>query len=136
MVLFGVVSDLGTYPEWLDIVPIAEPAQAVDDDAGPAWTVDLRGQIGPLRRSKRLRMVRSTMDAAELVVFERRELGGANHGKWVLEARVEPSGAGSSRLRMHLHYDGSLWVPLLDRILADEIERSRGRLLALLASSR
>ena len=37
---------------------------------------------------------------------------------------------------MHLHYGGSLWVPMLDRLLADEIERSRPRLLGLLGSRR
>ena len=35
---------------------------------------------------------------------------------------------------MRLHYGGSLWVPMLDRLLADEIERSRPRLLRLLGS--
>ena len=28
---------------------------------------------------------------------------------------------------MRLHYGGRLWVPALDRLLADEIERSRPR---------
>jgi len=31
---------------------------------------------------------------------------------------------------MRLHYGGSLWVPMLDRVLRDEIERSRPRLVA------
>jgi hypothetical protein len=31
---------------------------------------------------------------------------------------------------MQLHYGGSMWMPMLDRLLADEIERSRTRLLA------
>ena len=30
---------------------------------------------------------------------------------------------------MRLHYGGRLWMPALDRLLADEIERSRPRLL-------
>jgi hypothetical protein len=30
---------------------------------------------------------------------------------------------------MHLHYGGSLWGPVLERLLSDEIERSRPRLL-------
>ncbi len=34
---------------------------------------------------------------------------------------------------MRLHYGGRLWLPVLDRLLTDEIERSRPRLLAKLA---
>jgi hypothetical protein len=34
---------------------------------------------------------------------------------------------------MRLHYGGRLWMPVLDRLLSEEIERSRPRLLALLA---
>ncbi len=133
-VLFEVVSDLGTYPDWLDIVGRAEPDGADGSDPGPAWSVDLRGQLGPLRRSKRLRMVRARSEADRLVVFERRELDGRDHSDWVMEARVEPSGDGSV-LEMHLHYGGSMWMPLLDRLLADEIERSQSRLLALLGAT-
>ena len=60
--IFAVVNDLGTYPRWLDIVGRAVPTAAdpAGDDPGPAWLIDLRGQLGPLRRSKRLRMVRSS----------------------------------------------------------------------------
>jgi hypothetical protein len=37
---------------------------------------------------------------------------------------------------MELHYGGSMWMPMLDRLLADEIERSRGRLLDVLGVTR
>ncbi|HEY6414605.1 MAG TPA: hypothetical protein VIX41_00150, partial [Acidimicrobiales bacterium] len=57
--LFGWVDDLAHYPEWLDIVPRATPVEAQDGDPGPAWSVDLRGRLGPFARSKRLRMVRT-----------------------------------------------------------------------------
>lgn len=132
--LFDVVADLGTYPDWLDIVPSAVPAAVDDGDPGPAWSVDLRAQVGPLRRSKRLRMVRSVHEAPHRVVFERRELDGRSHSAWVLTAEVRPGtgGAGGTSLTMGLHYGGSLWVPLLDRLLADEIERSRVRLVDVL----
>jgi hypothetical protein len=82
-----VVADLGTYPGWLDIVPRAEPVDGHPDDPGPAWSVDLRGQLGPLRRSKRLRMVRRR-DEPTLVEFERRELDDRSHSDWVLSARI------------------------------------------------
>jgi hypothetical protein len=136
--LLELVADLGTYPDWLDIVPRAVPAASDPGDPGPAWSVDLRAQVGPLRRSKRLRMVRhddpSGTASVGTVVFERRELDDRSHSPWVLTAVVrdaldEPEG---SVLEMRLHYGGTLWVPMLDRLLADEIERSRVRLLQVL----
>lgn len=133
--LFAVVSDLGGYPAWLDIVPRADAADPDDRDLGPAWSVDLRGQLGPLRRSKRIRMVRTVADAPRVARFERRELDDRSHSDWVLEARIEPPrSGGATTLVMSLHYGGSMWVPMLDRLLADEIERSRGRLLEVLSA--
>jgi hypothetical protein len=128
--LFDLVADLSRYPEWLDIVPRAVPAE--NGDGAPAWTIDLRGRLGPFARSKRLRMVRTRNDAPKAVVFERRERDGRSHSPWLLEATVEEGDDGSSRLTMHLHYGGGLWGPLVERLLSDEIERSRPRLLALL----
>ncbi|HMV75939.1 MAG TPA: SRPBCC family protein, partial [Microthrixaceae bacterium] len=100
--LFEVVADLGTYPEWLDIVGRAEPldpatgADGTAEDA--AWSVDLKGQVGPFRRSKRLRMVRASFDDPDAtgrasVRFERRELDGRSHSDWVLSAELStPAG--------------------------------------------
>ena len=130
--LFRAVDDLGAYPAWLSIVPRAETADAGPDDAGPAWSVDLRGRLGPLARSKRLRMVRTVHDAPRHVRFERVELDRRTHSAWVLDARVEADGDGS-RLVMSLHYGGSFGGAVLERMLTDEIERSRPRLLALVA---
>ena len=129
--LMAWVDDLARYPQWLAIVTSASPVSAVDSDAGPAWLVDLRGRLGPLARSKRLRMVRTQRTTAR-AVFERREADGKNHSPWVLEATVIATDGGS-RLVMHLHYGGSLWGPVLERMLGDEIEESRPRLLACLA---
>ncbi|HET9609481.1 MAG TPA: SRPBCC family protein [Acidimicrobiales bacterium] len=129
--LFAWVDDLGRYPRWLDIVPRASAAEPHPDDPGPAWSVDLRGRLGPFARSKRLRMAR-TVHEPRRVRFERVEHDGRQHSPWVLSAEVTGI-AGGSRLRMHLHYGGSLVGPLVERLLADEIARSRPRLLALLA---
>lgn len=133
--LFAVVDDLGHYPDWLSIVPHA----VIDGTAGvetdrPAWVVDLRGRLGPLARSKRLRMVRTVHEAGRRARFERRELDGRAHSAWVLDAQVAPAGSGS-RLTMALHYGGSFGGSVLERMLRDEIERSRPRLLDLLASA-
>ena len=128
--LFELVSDLGTYPRWLDIVPRAE----VDGDSELAWIVDLRGKLGPFARSKRLRMVRTRNDAPSSVVFERRERDGRSHSEWRLSADVAEA-PGGSRLTMRLHYGGGLWGPILERLLTDEIERSKPRLLELVSGA-
>jgi hypothetical protein len=131
-VLAAWVEDLGRYPAWLDIVPRAEPAPPDPGDPGPAWEVDLRGRLGPLARSKRLRMVRVAEEPGVSVRFERRQLDGRRHSPWVLEAVVTPHGAGS-RLTMRLHYGGAFGGPVLERLLREEIERSRRRLLDCVA---
>ena len=130
--LFEWVGSLDTYDRWLEIVPRTEPAPAAPGDPGPAWFVTLRGRLGPLARSKRLRMVRTSETAPERVVFERRETDGREHSAWGLTASVTSDGP-TSTLTMDLHYGGSLWVPLLDRLLTSEIEASRERLRALVA---
>lgn len=133
--LFEWVGALDTYDRWLEIVPRTTSTPAIDGDPGPAWHVTLRGRLGPLARSKRLRMVRTEHhppvgDEPGRAVFERRETDGRDHAAWRLGATVEPTGTGS-RLVMDLHYGGTLWVPLLDRVLTSEIEASRQRLRAL-----
>ena len=111
----------------------ARPAvEGHPDDPGPAWSVDLRGRLGPFARSKRLRMARTVHEPGR-VRFERVEHDGRQHSPWVLSADISPIDGGS-RLRMHMHYGGSLVGPLIERLLADEITRSRPRLLALLAA--
>jgi hypothetical protein len=124
--VFAVVDDLSTYPRWLDIVP-----RVVDAPGGDAWLVDLRGRLGPFARSKRLRMVRTRYEPDRAVRFERDERDGRSHSPWILDATVEPLGDGS-RLTMHLHYGGGLFGPVVERLLREEIERSRPRLLGCL----
>lgn len=141
--LFHWIEDLHRYPQWLDIVPVAAPAPAHPGDAGPAWSVTLRGRLGPLARSKRLRMVRTVHDVPRRVRFERAERDGREHAPWVLSAEVvneaieDGSQAGpSSLLKMHLHYGGTLGGPPVRKLLSDAIGRSRARLLERLSESR
>ncbi|MDP8953402.1 MAG: SRPBCC family protein [Actinomycetota bacterium] len=131
--LFAWVDDLGRYPRWLDLVPRAEPDAALDGDPGPAWVVDLRARLGPLSRSKRLRMVRTVHEPPRVARFQRLEHDGLEHSAWVLQATVEPIGETASRLTMHLHYSGGLFGPVLDKKLHDEVARCRPRLLGLVA---
>lgn len=132
--LLVLVDDLATYPKWLDLVHRAEPEQPADgaSDAPPSWRVDLRARLGPLARSKRLRMTRTVhdLDRGE-IRFERDELDGRRHAAWILTANVDDV-PGGSRLTMHLHYAGKLWTGgVLERVLNDQILQGRARLLAL-----
>jgi hypothetical protein len=136
--LFEWVGGLDTYDRWLEIVPRTTDAAPIAGDPGPAWDVTLRGRLGPLARSKRLRMARTEHrppagDEPGRAVFERRETDGREHATWRLTATVDATPTGS-RLVMDLHYGGSLWVPLLDRVLTSEIDASRRRLRALVES--
>ena len=128
--VFAWIEDLARYPEWLGLVSRAEPVAAHPDDEGPAWSSDLRARIGPLARAKRLRMARTVHEAPERATFERREHDGRTHSPWVLRASVSATPSGSL-LVMRLHYGGTMFTPLADRLLRDEIERSRPRLAAL-----
>src|SRR4051812_6540970 len=89
--LFSWVSDLTRYPEWLEIVTQAHPG----DDG--SWAIDLRGRMGPLARTKRLRMIRAELTEPlgqaepKRVVFERAELDGRDHSPWTLTAEVTPT---------------------------------------------
>ncbi|MCD9622818.1 hypothetical protein [Rhabdothermincola salaria] len=106
---------------------------SADTDEPPAWSVELRATLGPLARSKRLRMVR-TVDEADHLRFERRETDGREHSPWVLDATIVPlEGGAASRLVMNLHYGGSFGGNLLERLLGDEIERSKPCLLDLVS---
>ena len=135
--LFGWVEDLADYPAWMQLVHRVEQAAPIEDDDGrPAWDVEIRARLGPLARSKRLRMVRTRHEPDSLVVFERREAARRRHSPWILTATTERRDHGS-RLRVHLHYGGALWTGgLLERALGDEIERGRTRLIELVSGPR
>lgn len=133
-VLFAEIDALDGYPRWMALVHHVE---ALPDDAGrPAWSVELRARLGPLARSKRLRMVRTVHEPAERHVrFERVETDGRAHASWVLDAGVssQPEGA---RLEMRLHYGGALWTAgVMERVLTDQIEAGRERLAALVTDA-
>ena len=130
--LFAFVDDLERYPAWVDLVHRAVPVEG----AAAEWQVELRARLGPLARSKQLRMRRTQHDpSAHRVVFERHEVDGRRHSPWVLTATVDDIDGGSA-LHMHLHYGGGLWTGgVLERTLADQITNGRERLLALVRST-
>jgi hypothetical protein len=138
--LFALVDDLARYPAWLDLVDRAVPEADSATARPPAWRVDLRAHIGPLARSKRLRMERVEHEPDRgRVRFARRELDGRRHAPWVLTATVE-SVAGDepgAMLTMDLHYGGRLWTGgVLERALSEQIRQGRTRLLALVQPTR
>jgi carbon monoxide dehydrogenase subunit G len=121
-----LVATLDCYPEWLSIVAKAQPLEGPVD----AWAIELRAKVGPLSRSKRLRMVRTVDDPSHLR-FERIELDGRTHADWTLDVLLRPEGA-QTELIMELHYGGGFGGGVVERLLASEIEESRRRLRALL----
>ena len=135
--LFGWVSDLSRYPAWLELVRRAEPhtahAGTALDGTAPAWSVVLAASVGPLRRSKKLTMVRTQLEADRHARFERSEPDGKLHAAWVLDAEVRAA-SGASELVMTMSYDGSWWGPLIERVLAEQIEAARPRLIALVVA--
>lgn len=138
-VLFGFVDDLAKYPDWMDLV---HAAVAVPERAA-TWDTELRARLGPLARSKRLRMVRTEHDPDRRIVrFERREDDGREHSPWILSATVSAeltsdAGAAPCVLDVGLHYGGALWTGgLLERALAEQISRGRQRLVELVSPTR
>lgn len=129
--VYAVLADLRTYTRWLELVHRVEPAPPAEGDEGPAWSVDLRARLGPLARSKRLRMVRVEDRPHERVRFARREVDGRRHSPWELAALVRREGDRTA-VRVDLHYGGGLWVPVLEGALATQVQEAVPRLQALL----
>ena len=137
--VLALVDDLGVYPQWMPLVHRAESVVGVAD----AWNVELRAKVGPFARSKKLRMVRSAYERndgaergdASRVVFERREIDERQHAMWRLTATVTAanSAVGGAELVMRLHYDGRLFVSVVEAILRQNIDAGRVRLAELLA---
>ncbi len=125
------VGDLALYPQWLSIVPRAEKEPSGVEV--PAWSVELRAKVGPLARSKKLRMER-VVDEPDHVRFERHETDGREHSSWVLDAAIETTDTGC-RLTMLLSYGGAFGGGLVERLLRDEIESSKQKLRTLVESA-
>lgn len=134
--LFQWVADLALYPQWMGLVHTAVPVFAEPVEGFSTWDVELRARIGPFARSKRLTMQRIECDQNRAVVFERREQDSRLHSTWRLTARIHPESEGA-RLEMELHYGGAMWTGgLMERVLHDEIVRSRDRLVRLINDSK
>lgn len=146
--VFEHVARLDAYPAWLGLVHEAviddvssSESSPIHEAADPAWSVELRARVGPVARSKRLRMVRTSHEPPRTVEFQRAETDGREHARWALRVELEPvsdiDGADATRVTMHLAYDGALWTGgLLERVLDEEIRRGRGGLVELVSDAR
>lgn len=134
--VYGYVDDLGVYPSWMRLVREVVPVEAgPEEDA--TWEVELRAQVGPLARSKRLRMVRTCHEPSRTVIFERAEVDGRSHAPWMLRAdlRSAQTDDDATELVMTLRYGGSLWTgAVLERVLDEEVRVGSERLLELLSA--
>ncbi len=127
---FELVDDLGRYPEWMDLV---HDVSEVTDGGERSWDVELRAQVGPLARSKRLRMTRTIHEPTHRVVFERSEIDGKRHSPWVLQSTLADRAPGEIELTMTLTYGGSLWTgAVLERVLDEHVDRGARSLAGLL----
>ncbi|MEP1125526.1 MAG: SRPBCC family protein [Ilumatobacter sp.] len=130
--LFVHVEDIADYRAWM---PLVHDVERLPDDPtsdSPAWLVELRAQVGPFARSKRLRMERTELVQDRVAVFERREADGRQHSEWILRADLAVEESGRTVLTMTMSYDGSLWAgPILERVLDDQVRRGSDRLLEL-----
>ena len=126
--VFDIVADLETYDDWLDIVHRVEADGAPDDGA---WFVTLRAKLGPLARSKRLRMIRTVHEAPHCVRFERQEHDDRDHSSWVLYSELEQASADTTKLTMTLTYGGRLWTSALNPILDAQVAGATSKLEAL-----
>jgi len=136
-ILFSYISELKNYEAWLEMVHSVNSISDVSSTSYDldTWIVELRARLGPFARSKRLRMVRKICEAPNCVVFERAENDGRSHSAWVLSATVSQTEKGSS-LQMNLYYSGSLFTGgLLERVLADQIEQGRAKLIQQLIAN-
>ncbi len=133
-VLFEHVDDIADYPAWMPLIHDVERLASDSESDTPAWMVELRAQVGPFARSKRLRMERTELEQDRVAVFERREADGREHSEWILRADLEVDGDGRTVLTMTMSYDGSLWAgPILERVLDYQVRRGRDQLLALVS---
>ncbi len=123
--VFPFVANLDRYSDWMPLVHRARP------DGDGAWLVELRAKVGPLARSKRLRMARnelvtpSSVHDDGKVVFARSEVDGKKHSPWILTVHVHAVGE-SSRVDVDLEYQGSLWTGgILEQVLHHNIDAGR-----------
>jgi hypothetical protein len=96
--------------------------------------VEVGARLGPIWKTKTVRMVRTVHEPFSSVCFERSEQDGRRHSPWVLTAEVAPGAEGQgASVAVHLHYGGGGWMPLVELALRAEMSGAGERLDAHLA---
>ncbi len=124
--VWPVVSDLATFPQWIEIVDTV----VVDAGEPPAHFVILKARLGPISRSKKLRMVQtarggeSDPEANNSVTFERQETHDIEVAMWKMNVTACSTGESSTQLSISLSYDGELWLPAFGAILDSQVPKT------------
>jgi carbon monoxide dehydrogenase subunit G len=126
--VYAELRDLDGYATWLSIVRRVERISEQ-----PAWLVELSAGVGPIRHSKKVRMIRVEDESPSRLRFQRDETDGKQHSPWILTADLCSLDGGSTHLTMHLHYGGLDWLPLAGMALREEMRRAGPRLARRLA---
>ncbi len=129
----AVLSDLATWPAWLDVVASARPEAGA---APPAWQTRLGLRVGPLSLGVTVRMV-LVHASPESLRFERIEQDGrADHSAVVIAVAIRPVDDDGHQCDADLDLVVDKRIPLLD--LQREVDRraalSRARLQPLIDS--
>jgi len=123
--LRSILRDLSEFQPLVSIIDVVRP----ESDA--VWSVDLRADLGPIRRSKRLRMARVSADDEGTLVFERQELDNRRHASWRLTIEIQPVANGSG-VEIILDYDGRVPLGVLEGLVAEEIVAASQRLESII----
>ncbi|MDA3015397.1 MAG: SRPBCC family protein [Actinomycetota bacterium] len=126
-VAIGALRDLAGYGRWVSIIG------DVVRDGPDAWLVELRADLGPLRRSKRLRMVRLDAESSQSIRFSRSELDGRRHANWELRLAVEPN-SDESLISVELDYDGRVPLGPFESLVKAEVSAAARRLESILSA--
>lgn len=129
--LFGVLSDLSLYPQWLDLVDEAHYSDDVEGSERPAWNVTLRAKLGPFARSKKLRMERTITEPTSHVRFERSEVDDREHSAWTMDALITENANAGASVEIQLTYGGELWSKALEAVLMAHVNDAGPKLRAM-----
>ena len=136
--VFGVLRDLSTYPDWMGLVSSVEPdgthstrdstdiIEVSSEYNTEAYFVTISGKLGPFSRSKKLRMVETSIsdDAEKHVRFERQETAEGDFSEWIMEATANKVDDTNTEVTVELIYGGKLWTSGLDSVLESQIDKS------------
>lgn len=132
-VLFAITEDLANISPWLDLLGDAKPASPDPSDVGPAWDATFVVKLGPLTKTKDVRLVQIEHEPYKSVVYERHEIPteGKDPSKiamWRLTLKVSPTNEGSS-LFVNVFYGGDALGDMAEGILTKELNKSKPALL-------